>query len=77
MPAYIVKTPANVTCKEDATDDQVQSAKQHAIDQGGKITQEYSIIKGFAVKFDDDAVQTLESHEHVHAVEPDGEMRTQ
>jgi hypothetical protein len=26
----------------------VDSAKQHAIDQGGKITQEYSLIKGFA-----------------------------
>jgi hypothetical protein len=24
------------------------SAKQHALDQGGKITHEYSLIKGFA-----------------------------
>jgi hypothetical protein len=30
-----------------------------------------------SVTFDDDAVQTLESHEHVKAVEPDSEMRTQ
>ncbi|KAF5002336.1 hypothetical protein FGRMN_346 [Fusarium graminum] len=71
MPSYIV------TCKDDATDEQVQSAKQHAQDQGGKITHEYSLIKGFAVQYDDDAVQTLESHEHIKAVEPDSEMRTQ
>ncbi|KAM0219348.1 hypothetical protein ACHAQD_006565 [Fusarium lateritium] len=71
MPSYIV------TCKDDATDDQVQAAKQHAKDQGGKITHEYSLIKGFAVQFDDDAVNTLESHEHVKAVEHDGEMKTQ
>ncbi|RGP76792.1 peptidase inhibitor i9 [Fusarium longipes] len=71
MPSYIV------TCKEDATDEQVQSAKQHATDQGGKITHEYSLIKGFAVEFPNDSVQTLESHEHIQAVEHDGEMRTQ
>ncbi|SPJ71387.1 related to proteinase inhibitor PBI2 [Fusarium torulosum] len=71
MPSYII------TCKDDASDEQVQAAKQHAIDQGGKITHEYSLIKGFACQFDNDAVNTLESHEHVKAVEPDGEMKTQ
>ncbi|KAG9497835.1 hypothetical protein J7337_010706 [Fusarium musae] len=82
MPSYIV------TCKDDASDDQVKSyvparknildsAKQHAIDQGGKITHEYSLIKGFAVQYDDDKIQTLENHEHVKTVEPDGEMKTQ
>jgi hypothetical protein len=53
------------------------SAKQHAIDQGGKIGHEYSLIKGFSVEFPQDSVQTLESHEHIHAVEADGEMKTQ
>lgn len=83
-------------------------AKQHAIDQGGKIGHEYTLIKGFSyvlspqtlhtchgwpaqmknnseltrepytrVSFDQDSVQTLESHEHVKAVEHDGEMKTQ
>ena len=71
------------------------SAKQHAIDQGGKITHEYSLIKGFAyvpgqlndnvheltcipngsVTFDKDAVTTLESNEHVQAVELDKEVK--
>ncbi|KAH7137130.1 hypothetical protein B0J13DRAFT_448470, partial [Dactylonectria estremocensis] len=65
-----------VSCKDDASPDQIQEAKQHAIDQGGKIEHEYSLIKGFSVKFDDDAVNTLESHPHVKAVEADGERRT-
>ncbi|KAH6899035.1 hypothetical protein B0T10DRAFT_474358 [Thelonectria olida] len=71
MPTYIV------SCHDDATDEQVKAAKAHAVDQGGKIEHEYTLIKGFSVKFDDDAVQTLESNEHVKAVELDGEMRTQ
>ncbi|KAL9945096.1 hypothetical protein D7B24_004678 [Verticillium nonalfalfae] len=71
MPSYIV------TCKQDATDDQVKSVKEHAANQGGKITHEYNLIKGFAVIFDEDAVQTLEAHEHVEQVEVDGEMKIQ
>ncbi|KAM0282720.1 hypothetical protein ACHAQH_002918 [Verticillium albo-atrum] len=71
MPSYIV------TCKKDATDEQVKSAKEHAQSQGGKITHEYNLIKGFAVEFDEGSVQSLEAHEHVEQVEPDGEMKTQ
>ncbi|KAM0554965.1 hypothetical protein ACHAPJ_006703 [Fusarium lateritium] len=71
MPSYIV------TCREDASDEEVQSVKQHAIDQGGKIGHEYKLIKGFSVTFDDDAITTLENHEHVQAVEVDGVLTTQ
>ncbi|KAL2021299.1 hypothetical protein VTK56DRAFT_7270 [Thermocarpiscus australiensis] len=71
MPSYIV------TCKDDATPEQVEAAKQHARDQGGKIGHEYSLIKGFQVIFDEGTVSTLESHEHVKAVERDQEVRTQ
>jgi hypothetical protein len=35
------------------------------------------ILTATRVAFDDDKVSTLESHEHVKAVEADGEMRTQ
>ncbi|KAL2754563.1 hypothetical protein ACRALDRAFT_1063363 [Sodiomyces alcalophilus JCM 7366] len=52
------------------------SAKQHAIDQGGKIGHEYSLIKGFSVTFDKDSVMTLQNHEHVDAVEADQEVKT-
>ncbi|KAK3390559.1 hypothetical protein B0H63DRAFT_466009 [Podospora didyma] len=71
MPSYIV------TCKEDATDDQIKAAKQDAIDKGGKIGHEYSLIKGFQVTFPEDTVQTYEKHEHVKDIEADGEVKTQ
>ncbi|TGJ86879.1 hypothetical protein E0Z10_g1898 [Xylaria hypoxylon] len=71
MPTYII------TCKSEASADQVAEAKQHAKDQGGKITHEYNLIKGFAVEFPADKITTLESHEHVKAVELDQEVKTQ
>ncbi|KAI0469452.1 hypothetical protein F4859DRAFT_132091 [Xylaria cf. heliscus] len=79
MPTYIV------TCKDGASADEVAAAKQHAKDQGGKITHEYNLIKGFAltwvsldsVEFPEDRITTLESHEHVKGVERDQEVRTQ
>ena len=71
MPTYII------TCKEDATEEQVKAVKQKAIDQGGKIEHEYNIIKGFSVNFPEGSVSTLESDENVKAVEADQEMRTQ
>ncbi|CAH0059652.1 unnamed protein product [Clonostachys solani] len=71
MPTYII------TCKENATDDEVKSAKEHAVKQGGTIEHEYKIIKGFSVKFPDGAVTTLESHPSIKAVEADGVMKIQ
>ncbi|KAK4140353.1 uncharacterized protein C8A04DRAFT_32104 [Dichotomopilus funicola] len=71
MPSYIV------TLKDDASPEEVAAAKKHAQDQGGQISHEYSLIKAFAVTFPDDAIQTLESHEHVKAVELDGVVNTQ
>ncbi|EGS21166.1 uncharacterized protein CTHT_0030080 [Thermochaetoides thermophila DSM 1495] len=70
MPSYIVM------CKDDATPEQVEAAKQHARDQGGKIGHEYTLIKGFQVTFPDDKIVTLENHEHVKHVERDQEVRT-
>ncbi|GKT45540.1 uncharacterized protein ColSpa_05721 [Colletotrichum spaethianum] len=71
MPTYIV------TCKEDASAEQVQAAKKHATDQGGKIGHEYSLIKGFSVEFPEDQISTLQSHEHIKHVEKDQEVKTQ
>ncbi|KLU82013.1 hypothetical protein MAPG_01092 [Magnaporthiopsis poae ATCC 64411] len=71
MPTYIV------TCDENATADQVAAAKKHAVEQGGEIVHDLDIIKGFSVKFPDDAVTTLKASEHVKAVELDGEVRIQ
>ncbi|KAJ5958575.1 uncharacterized protein N7479_005725 [Penicillium vulpinum] len=71
MPSYVI------TCKPDATDDQVQAVKDHAKEQGGKIGHEYSLIKGFAVSFPDDSVQSLAEHPHVENVEADSEVKIQ
>ncbi|AEO67088.1 4164ab30-21b6-4533-ad05-b1e132a3205f [Thermothielavioides terrestris] len=66
-----------VTCKDGATDAEVEAAKQAARDQGGKIGHEYTLIKGFQVTFDDGIVHTLESHDHVKHVEEDSVVHTQ
>ncbi|KAJ5319178.1 uncharacterized protein N7506_011882 [Penicillium brevicompactum] len=71
MPTYLV------TAKKDASPEQVAATKQHAKDQGGEILHEYSLIKGFSVSFPEDAVTTLESHEHVDHVELDKEAEIQ
>jgi len=36
-----------VTLKESAPKEELDNAKQHVIDQGGKITNEFTLIKGF------------------------------
>ncbi|KAK3292208.1 uncharacterized protein B0H64DRAFT_224058 [Chaetomium fimeti] len=71
MPSFIV------TCKPEATEDQVKAAKQHARDQGGEIGHEYSLIKGFQVTYPEGTVQTMASHEHVQDVEEDKQVTTQ
>jgi hypothetical protein len=71
MPTYIV------TAKDEATDDQVAALKKQAVDQGGKIGHEYTLIKGFSVDYPEDQISTLQNHEHVKAVEKDQEVRTQ
>jgi hypothetical protein len=51
-----------------------EAAKKHAVDCGGEIAHEYSIVNGFAVTFPEGHVHTLDSHPDVEAVEPDGEV---
>ncbi|KAI2625182.1 protease propeptide/inhibitor [Xylaria nigripes] len=71
MPSYII------TCKDNATAEEIAATKQLAKDQGGKITHEYSLIKAFTVEFPSDQITTLASSEHVKRVEQDQEVRTQ
>ncbi|MCJ1282215.1 hypothetical protein MMC26_001538 [Xylographa opegraphella] len=66
----------NVTLKENASPEELSKAKETAKSQGGEITHEFSLIKGFTVKYPDDKMSTLESNEHIH-VEKDGEVKTQ
>ncbi|KAJ5106435.1 hypothetical protein N7456_003110 [Penicillium angulare] len=71
MPNYIVK------CRDGASEDDIKAVKSQVEDQGGKVTHDYSLIKGFAVEFPDDLVSTFSGHPHVEYVEADGEATTQ
>ncbi|EPS36568.1 hypothetical protein H072_9898 [Dactylellina haptotyla CBS 200.50] len=68
MPSYIV------TVKEGVPKD---AAKQAAIDKGGKITHDYTLINAFAVEFPADSMVTLDAHPDVQAVEEDQVVTTQ
>ncbi|KAI9747363.1 MAG: hypothetical protein M1815_004289 [Lichina confinis] len=65
-----------VTLKENASPEELEKAKNHATEQGGKITHESAIVKSFHVEFPEDAVHSLASNEHID-VEADQEVKTQ
>ncbi|MCJ1359910.1 MAG: hypothetical protein MMC33_009913 [Icmadophila ericetorum] len=65
-----------VTLKPDASPAELEKAKESATSSGGKITDEFTLIKGFAVEYPDDHAGVLESNEHV-TVEKDSEVKTQ
>jgi hypothetical protein len=70
MPAF------NVTLKSGASTEELEKAKKTVTDQGGKIINEFTLVKGFTAEFPKDAVHSLESNDHV-TVEADGEVTTQ
>ncbi|KAG2413499.1 hypothetical protein HFD88_002688 [Aspergillus terreus] len=70
MPLY------NVTLKKDSPPEELEKAKQTAMDKGGNIKHEYTLIKGFTVEFPEDHVDTLQASEHIH-VEQDQEVKIQ
>ncbi|KAF1836422.1 hypothetical protein BDW02DRAFT_566999 [Decorospora gaudefroyi] len=66
----------NITLKKDAPKEELEAAKKHVTDQGGKIVHEFTLIKGFTAEIPDDAVSTLESNDKI-TVEKDAEVHTQ
>ncbi|GAB7354628.1 hypothetical protein MBLNU459_g5064t1 [Dothideomycetes sp. NU459] len=66
----------NVSLKDGASASELENAKKQVTDQGGKITTEFKLIKGFTAEFPADKVHTLESNEHLN-VENDGQVKTQ
>ncbi|KAL0264929.1 hypothetical protein SLS55_000883 [Diplodia seriata] len=66
----------NVTLKEGASADQLDNAKKQVQDQGGKVTHEFKLIKGFTAEFPEDSVHSLETNDHV-TVEADQVVKTQ
>ncbi|KAI5302165.1 hypothetical protein KEM56_000967 [Ascosphaera pollenicola] len=66
----------NVTLKPDAPKEELEKAKEEVKAQGGTISHEFTLIKGFVVEYPDDHVNVLESNDHLH-VEKDQEVKTQ
>ncbi|GAB7359062.1 hypothetical protein MBLNU230_g5134t1 [Neophaeotheca triangularis] len=64
----------NVSLKEGASAEQLEAAKKQCTEQGGKITKEFTLVKGFTAEFPADKVHSLSSNEHID-VENDGEMK--
>ncbi|KAF2747904.1 hypothetical protein M011DRAFT_486298 [Sporormia fimetaria CBS 119925] len=70
MPAY------NITLKDGSSKEELDAAKKKVTDQGGKITNEFTIIPGFTAEFPEDKISVLQSDDKLN-VEPDSEVRTQ
>ncbi|KAF2168119.1 hypothetical protein M409DRAFT_21566 [Zasmidium cellare ATCC 36951] len=82
----------NVSLKKDADAAQLDQAKKQVSDQGGKVVNEYKLVKGFtyayapfvlkqiltlySAEFPDDKVHSLQSNDHVN-VEADSKVTTQ
>jgi len=65
-----------VTLKKDASNEEYDKAKKQAVEEGGKIVDEYTLIKGFVVEYPADTVHSLASNTNLN-VEQDGEVHTQ
>ncbi|THC87822.1 hypothetical protein EYZ11_012736 [Aspergillus tanneri] len=63
-----------VTLKKDSPPEHLAKAKEQVKKEGGTIKHEYTLIKGFTAEYEEGAVRTLETNDHVH-VEQDGEVK--
>ncbi|CCX34272.1 peptidase inhibitor I9 [Pyronema domesticum] len=66
-----------VTFKPDCSDAEMQKAKQGIIDAGGKITNEYSLIRGFSCEVPEVHMMTFQNNPYVENVEQDMEVTIQ
>lgn len=66
-----------VTLKEDAPNDLVDKVKSQVSALGGKVVDEFSLIKGFVAHVPHAGVDKLKSHDGVVNVEQDQEVKIQ
>lgn len=66
-----------VTLKETASDSDVSAVKSKISEVGGKIVDEFSLIKGFLVKLPDIHTDSIKAHDQVLNVEEDQEVHIQ
>ncbi|KAF4302607.1 Proteinase inhibitor propeptide [Botryosphaeria dothidea] len=55
----------NVTLKEGASADELEKAKKSVADQGGKVTHEFKLIKGFTYDYPTLLLQTASSSDRM------------
>ncbi|CAD1812986.1 Peptidase inhibitor I9 family protein [Candida parapsilosis] len=67
-----------VTLKDDTSDKEAESIKNKIKDLGGKITNEFSLIKGFSIKLPKIHADSLHKESpNIASVEEDKEVHTQ
>ncbi|KAL4268696.1 Peptidase S8 propeptide/proteinase inhibitor I9 superfamily protein [Pleurotus pulmonarius] len=68
-----------IVFKPHVTHEQIEEYISNVQKQGGKVTHQYDIIKGFAANLGPDALSSLQALQGntVESIEPDQEMRTQ
>ncbi|KAF3986320.1 hypothetical protein FT663_04935 [Candidozyma haemuli var. vulneris] len=66
-----------VTLKEDSSDDIVNKVKSQVASFGGKVLDDFSLIKGFVARLPPVEIDSLKGHEGVVNVEEDQEVRIQ
>lgn len=66
-----------VTLKDTASAEDVDSFKLKIGLLGGKVIEEFSLIKGFLVKMPKVAADSVLDHHLVHSIEEDKEMKIQ
>lgn len=66
-----------ITLKESASDVDYSAVKLKISELGGKIVDEFSLIKGFTAKLPAVHSELIKDHEHVFSVEEDKEVHTQ
>jgi len=66
-----------VVFNDDVTPEQIKKYVQEINENGGNVTQEYSLLKGFAASLPESFAHNLRSDKLIKYIEPDGVVTTQ
>ncbi|GEQ72251.1 hypothetical protein JCM33374_g5938 [Metschnikowia sp. JCM 33374] len=66
-----------VTLKDSASTEDVHGLKSKISEQGGKVLDEFSLIKGFSVNLPVPVADFIKSHQLVNSIEEDKEVKIQ
>ncbi|KAI8323709.1 hypothetical protein GQ54DRAFT_309810 [Martensiomyces pterosporus] len=66
-----------ITYKEGATDADKQAVEDSIRQQGGQVHDRLDLINGFTATLPKSFTSSLQGHEHIDSIEPDGVVTTQ